>query len=88
MIAGGAAGDPHTMSRHVTEPPYIKPDRPSREQIEAWRRMTLEQKLELSDQLRANALRLREACLRRQEPNLSDDQIRERMREYLLHGTA
>lgn len=72
----------------VSDLPYIKPDRPSPEQVEAWTRMTFEQKLELADQLRANALRVREACLRQQEPKLSDDQIRERMREYLLHGAA
>lgn len=67
---------------------YIKRDRPSPEQIAAWKRMTFEQKLELSDQLRASALQLREACLRKEEPSLSDDEVRERIREYLLYGAA
>ena len=56
--------------------PFIKPDRPSPEQIAAWKHMTFEQKLDLADELRTSALRLREAWLRKQEPNLSDDQIR------------
>ncbi len=68
--------------------PLMKPDRPSPEQIAAWKRMTFEQKLELADQLRTSALLLREAWLRKQEQNLSNDQIRERLREYLLHGAA
>lgn len=50
--------------------------------------MTFEQKLELADQLRTTALQLREACLRHEEPNLSDDQVRRRLREYLLNGAA
>ena len=50
--------------------------------------MTLEQKLDLGDELRTSALRLREAWLRKEQPNLSDDQIRERLREYLLNGAA
>lgn len=76
------------MSCRMLDPSDIKPDRPSPEQIAAWKRMTFEQKLELADQLRTSALRLREAWLRKQEPNLSDDEIRERLREYLLHGAA
>ena len=66
----------------------MKPDRPAPEQIAAWNRMTFEQKLELADQLRTSSLLLREACLRKQEPGLSDDQVRKRMREYLLYGAA
>ncbi len=46
--------------------PFIKPDRPSPEQIAAWKRMTFAQKLDLADQLRTSALRLREAWLRKQ----------------------
>lgn len=72
----------------MTAAPFMKPDRASPEQIAAWGHMTFQQKLELADQLRTSALRLREAWLREQEPNLSDDQIRERLREYLLHGAA
>ena len=68
--------------------PFIESDRPSPGQIAAWKRMTFEQKLELADQLPTSALRLRESWLRTQEPNLSDDRIRERLREYLLHGAA
>ena len=70
------------------EPPFIKPDRPSPEQIEAWRRMSFEQKLELADQLRSTALSLREANLRQEEPALTDEQVRQRLREYLLYGAA
>lgn len=72
----------------MTAAPFIKPDRPSPEQIAAWKRMTFGQKLDLADQLRTSALRLREAWLRKQWPDLSDDQIRERLREYLLNGAA
>lgn len=68
--------------------PFMKPDRPTAQQIAAWKRMTFEQKLELADGLRTTALQLREACLRQQEPELSDDQIRRRLREYLLNGPA
>ncbi len=50
--------------------PFIKPDRPSPEQVAAWKRMTFEQKLDLADQLRSSALRLREAWVRKQEPSL------------------
>ena len=80
--------DPVTMSPGMPDAPYIKPDRPSPEQIAAWNRMTFEQKLELADRLRTTALQVREAFVRSQQPNLSDDQIRECMREYLLHGAA
>jgi hypothetical protein len=72
----------------MSDTPLIKPDRPSPQQIAAWKRMTFEQKLELADQLRAIAIRLRAAYLREQEPKLSDDQLRERLREYLLHGAS
>lgn len=72
----------------MTDATYLKPDRPSPEQIAAWKRLTFEQKLELADQLRTSALQLREAYLRKQTPALSDDQIRERLREYLLYGAA
>ena len=68
--------------------PFVKPDRPSPQQIAAWKRMSVEQKLELADQLRTSALRVREAWLRTREPHLSDEQIRVRLREYLLHGAA
>ena len=50
--------------------------------------MSVEQKLELADQLRTTALQLREAWLRKREPQLSDEQVRVRLREYLLHGAA
>jgi hypothetical protein len=72
----------------VASTPFIKPDRASPQQIAAWTRMSVEEKLELADQLRTSALRLREAWLRKQEPGLSDEQIRVRLREYLLHGAA
>ncbi len=67
---------------------FTKPDRPSPEQIAIWSRMSFEQKLELADQLRSTALRLREACLREQHPELSDEELRDRLREYLLNGAA
>lgn len=72
----------------MLETPFLKPDRPSPQQIAAWKRMSVEQKLELADQLRATALQLREAWLRKREPQLSDEQIRVRLREYLLYGAA
>ncbi len=50
--------------------------------------MSVEQKFELADQLRTSALRVHEAWLRKQEPELSDEMIRVRLREYLLHGAA
>ncbi len=74
----------YAWSPHLSSPP----DRPSPEQIAAWKRMTFGQKLDLADQLRTSALLLHEAWLRKQDPNLSDDQIRERLREYLLNGAA
>ena len=72
----------------MMDPPYIKPDRPSPEQVAAWKRMTFEQKLELADQLRTSALRLREAWLRKTNPSLTDHQIQQRLREYLMHGAS
>lgn len=72
----------------TVDAPFIKPDRPSPAQIAAWRRMSLEQKLELADQLRTTAIRMREAWLRRQEPALSEGEICRRLREYLVHGAA
>ena len=72
----------------VVDAPFIKPDRPSPEQIAAWRRMSFEQKLELADQLRTTALRMREAWLRRQKPSLSDEEIRQLLRKYIIHGAA
>ena len=72
----------------VVDAPFIKPDRPSPEQIAAWRRMSFEQKLELADQLRMTALRVREAWLRQQEPALSDEDIRQLLRKYIVHGAA
>jgi len=72
----------------VVDAPFIKPDRPSPEQIAAWRRMSFEQKLELADQLRTTALRVREAWLRQQEPALSDEDIRRLLRKYIVHGAA
>jgi hypothetical protein len=72
----------------IVDAPFIKPDRPSPEQIAAWRRMSFEQKLELADQLRTTALRVREAWLRQQEPALSDEDIRRLLRKYIIHGAA
>jgi len=50
--------------------------------------MSFEQKLELADQLRTTALRVREAWLRQQEPALSDEDIRRLLRKYIIHGAA
>jgi len=72
----------------MTDRQFIKPDRPNPEQIAAWRRMSFEEKLAVADQLRTTALRLREAWLRRQEPGLTDEEIRRRLREYLMYGAA
>ena len=72
----------------IVDAPFIKPDRPSPEQIAAWRRMSFEQKLELADQLRTTALRVREAWLRRQKPSLTDEEILRLLCKYIIHGGA
>lgn len=72
----------------MTTGPYVKPDRPSPEQIDAWSRMSYAQKLALSDELRTMAIRLCEARLRRERPGLTDDEIRVHLREVVLHGVA
>ena len=76
------------QSTDLPDAPYIKPDRPSAEQIAAWRRMTYGQKLEVADSLRSTAIRLREGRLRQEHPELAETEIRRRVRELILHGGA
>ena len=72
----------------MPDAPYIKPDRPTSEQIAAWKRLTFVEKLGLADQMRSTAIRLREARLRQEHPDLPEAEIRQRVRELVLHGGA
>ena len=72
----------------VADAPYIKPDRPTSEQILAWKRLTFVEKLGLADQMRSTAILLRETHLRQEHPDLSEAEIRRRVREFVLYGGA
>ena len=72
----------------MPETPYIKQDRPTSEQIASWKRLTLVEKLHLADQMRSTAIRLREAHLRQEHPELPEAEIHQRVRELILHGSA
>jgi hypothetical protein len=66
--------------------PVIKPDRPSPEQIAIWRTMTPTEKLLLANRLRQAAIDAHEAALRRDDPGITDEQVRDALRKFVLHG--
>lgn len=57
-------------------------------QISTLRRMTPARKLEIAFGLRDLAWRLKAAGLRAQHPDLSEDEIQDRVRDAFRHATA
>jgi len=58
------------------------------EQIEIFRSMTPERKLELAVDLYEAARRLKEAALRQQHPDWDAATVRRKVRELFLHASA
>lgn len=67
-------------------PPVDFDDRPDPRQLAIFRRMTIDQKLELIGRIREEAVGLKAAWLRQQHPDEGEEQIRKRLRAWLLYG--
>jgi len=61
-------------------------DRPDPRQIAIFRRMTVDQKLELIEKIREDALALKAAWLRQRYPEDDEARIRKRLRAWQLYG--
>jgi hypothetical protein len=61
-------------------------EQPSPEQIEIFRRMTPEQRLQLAEQLYWSARRLKATGLRAQHPDWSEQKIEDEVRSIFLHA--
>jgi hypothetical protein len=61
-------------------------EQPSPEQIEIYRRMTPERRLQIAEQLYWSARRLKAAGLRAQHPDWSEQQVEIEVRSIFLHA--
>jgi len=61
-------------------------EQPSPEQIEIFRRMTPERRLQLAERLYWSARRLKAAGLRAQHPDWTEDKVENEVRSIFLHA--
>ncbi|MDP6541485.1 MAG: hypothetical protein QF444_04625 [Phycisphaerales bacterium] len=63
-------------------------DRPHPIQIEIWKKMSPFQRFQISEQLRVGAIELRSSYLRSRHPSITEEELKQKIDEFILSGTG
>jgi hypothetical protein len=63
-------------------------DRPHPKQIEIWKRMSPYERFQISESLRVGAIELRKSVLLQKNPSITEDELKQKIDEFILYGTG
>ncbi len=63
-------------------------DRPVDMQIEIWKKISPFDRFKISEDLRIGAIALRSCYIRSKDPSITDDELKQKIDEFILYGTG